>query len=156
MVVDFKTEQGDWSFVKMNSNCTAVDIDCKIYTSIYDVTNGVSGPKISNQEIDISIIGFVKDLTEEDWEQIVDEETQIVKSTHNLFSQEEDIYYLDYQKNSYTIETAEKSGKSLMNSLEVYLENPVSYPENPEDQGCIDAWQHCGERNGSWLLIQYN
>lgn len=177
MVVDFSTEKGNWSFVKLPERFIRDDgwsinqtqLALNIYNSIYD--------RVEDHFIELndlfSVIGFVKDLTEEDWSKVVDS-TIKCNMCDWIGSEEELKTFTDLSDNNishdisyftgcpncttdnYLMNTAKESGESLMDSLEVYLENPVSYPENPEDQGCIDAWQHCGERSGSWLLIQYN
>jgi hypothetical protein len=155
MVIDFNTEQGCYAFVKIDEAVTSIEKIGKynrngklgIYWSFdfYKEPQHILLPK--NQ--DFTIIGFVKDLTEEDWSKVVD-------SIEAPFSKDI-LGYQDYLDFGYCSKnTATESGKSLMGSLEVYLENPYG-KEKPgsEIPRKNVRWIQAEKRVGNWLLIKY-
>jgi hypothetical protein len=115
----------------------------------------------------VRFIGFVKDLTEEQWSEVVDKFGVGVNHQdvweHYIYKD----YVGNYEHEGYL--TATESGKSLMDSLDIYLENPVPQPEvyyDPEipmdsihngfyDQSWVDAYQEAEEKTGNWILIKY-
>jgi hypothetical protein len=122
MKKEFNTTHGEFAFCLFPFN---KQNDCEFtQTFICDYFFNIENKKLN-------LIGFVKDLSEEDWEEIVEQEIQTVKSSHIfLFNKEDDVYYYDYKNKSYTLETAKESGISLMNSLDV-------------------------DNNENWFLIKY-
>ncbi len=143
MKVDFKTSKGNFTFVKLPNGATnptkGLFPPCLWYRDCF-------GYHITDFDIPLKendkMLGFVKDLTEEDWSQIVD---------------------LD------EFNSIMDSVKDLMSKLDIYLVNPISYPEvyyDPEiskdsvhngfyDENWMNEYQKFEELTGNWILIKY-
>jgi len=163
MKVDFKTNNGEFSFVKVS------DLACYINPLngvCYIETKDDSIIKIDTDNKKVEWSNFVKDLTEKDWEQVVDMELGR-ENTGCFVDYTKGKNYLGYWSH-FTFITATESGKSLMNSLEVYLENPYGEhkPSLTEDldfkttkasEFLIEQmkWNKVQERTGNWILIKY-
>lgn len=137
MLIHFTTDNGNFAFVRSFSDLVGKDIV-------------------------FSIIGFVKELKEEDLQGVVDE-TWIGNKTN--------IVYRDYNgSDTWNCNTAKESIKTLMDSLEIYLENPLGNipPHNlglistyPTGNSLMDysllyakKWVEIDARTNEWLLIK--
>jgi len=141
MKVEFKTSQGQFAFLKDNGTLKF------IITKKGVVINGKK----------VKPIGFVKDLTEEQWSEIVDGYASCGVPD-----------FMNYITNEGC--TATESGKSLMDSLEVYTKNPIEKPisvyytsvfsleKNPQEtyRSDLHEYEKAQGRTGNWLLIKYN
>lgn len=159
-VVNFETKQGKFAFVRAPNNfvvqqgysCHQNDIGFTIHNDRFNREEDYF-IRINNQ---FQIIEFAKDLTENQWKEVVD----VVKWTNIHKPNESNLiqYYKDYVKFG-DYNTATMSGKSLMSSLDVYTEHlldliaegkiaylPMKSPE---------WWQNRLEKTGNWLLIKY-
>ena len=93
MIVNFETSKGKFAFVDWTFGYSPVDFK-------YDV------------------IGWTNELSEEDWEEIVDSRTIRITMEHEYFTQ-----YFDYVGKRICKLTATESGKSLMESLNLPMGN---------------------------------
>lgn len=150
MVVDFTTQQGQFSFILIEDNWIDNPNSLQVAMGIEVEMLKVKENYYPSQ---IEVIDFVKDLTEEEWSKVV--YTTFYRNFDGTVDRSS-IKYKNYNgRPDIRFDKAKISGESLMNNLEVYTENPVSQPENPQDESWIEAWQYCGERTGNWLLIKY-
>lgn len=166
MKVEFETSNGRFSFIRYPDNTHDNDYTWSTEEDIaFVLDEGLEENPIKDINVGkCSIIGFVKDLTEEQWAEVVD------------YIQSERVYrnYIGSLDQAWDCNTATESGKSLMDSLGVCLENPYAdkdgYPnskicsicQNDQtgewqfvDGGLQGLFDTCQERTGSWLLIKY-
>jgi hypothetical protein len=145
MKVEFDTINGKFLIIKCPNNCNKVIVDDILYTSLYDDTNGETICKISNKEIKIGIVGFIKDLTEKDWSNVVDSASTPFINTK---------FYRNYKGGFYdSYANALASSRSLMLKLGVYLDNPKS--PDPDDEYNQHVYEEYEKRVGNWLLLKY-
>lgn len=163
LVIDFETQKGKFTFVKLPAN-TKNRIDLSLNTVMFkSIVNDGNYYLYHYDNNKVSIIGFADDLTEKQWSEIVD------KSENYNYS------FNDYMWKDYIditgwrgFKTATGSGKSLMESLEVHTENPLS-ENRPIPKEDLDfkhdkireferlrmRWLKKQQRTGNWLLIKY-
>jgi hypothetical protein len=156
MIKEFKTTNGNFCFVKLPDNVDKKHVwitDYRPDCLEFYCKNDVCYDRI-RFEHPIEIIGFVEDLENNDWVKIVDSYADC-----NLFD------FMNYITNEGC--SALESGNSLMESLDVYTENPYwcdnSYKNCNEDclETCctcdlIEKWESFDESKiGNWILIKY-
>jgi hypothetical protein len=111
MIVNFETQKGRFAFVSLPNEAKTANKYRRneLYGIYYNGWNWFSDPDYivlsDNYFPEYSIVGFVKDLTEEQWEEVVD------------WNYELQCYYLYPSEKWEGDITATESGKSLIESL---------------------------------------
>jgi hypothetical protein len=154
MKVEFETQHGEFLLVKLPYTSINPDIrSLGPYNVVYFEPSDeeTEFTAVNFYKDKVLIIGFVKDLTEEQWSEVVDSGWYSVNGVR--FDG-----FIDYSKRiegyaDEVILSAVDSGKSLMDSLGVYLKNPKS--PNKEDDYEQYVYNQFEERTGNWLLIKY-
>lgn len=144
MIVNFETPNGKFGFCLAPELAFYVDITLEGVCYVETKDNRVVS--IDTNGLKVESADFVKDLTEKDWSKIV-EETYDYQPTHDAY-----ISYLDDKK---CFSNATESGKSLMESLEIYIENPYGNTSHERDWDMLETWTKAQEKTGNWLLIKY-
>ena len=136
MIVNFETQKGRFAFVSLPDEAKTANKYRRnelygIYYNGYDWFNDPDYIVLSDSYFpEYSIIGFVKDLTEGQWEEVVEEFVDYKNGTLDV----QFFGYKNYQnrefEQSWDFKTATESGKSLIESLNL--------------------------DNGNWLLIRYD
>lgn len=124
MIVEFETSKGKFALVELPYNTFNLDIrSLGMFNIVYFEPSNeeTEFTAVSNYKEKVIIIGLVKDLAEEDWEYVVDKTYyrtflgKIDKSTGKWknYNGRPDIRF----------NTATESGKSLIESLNLSLDN---------------------------------
>ena len=139
-----ETQKGKFLIVDLpdKSQRVHITVSGKLAFFIYNELEG-SLPVVKNFPFKIEQpIGFIKDLTEEDWLNIID-----VHTFYEPWTQypPEDMYF-DYNKDAYQWSpfSATESGHTLLQVNDVLLKNPIPEPEfmdgGPDGGGYDSNW----------------
>jgi hypothetical protein len=158
MIVNFETQKGRFAFVSLPNNTFNVDIrSLGQYNIVYFEPSNkeTEFTAVSDYKEKVSIIGFVKDLAEEQWEEVVDEFVDYENGTLDV----QFFGYNNYQnkefEQNWDFKTATESGKSLTESLDVYVEGDWDWLHNM-GYGIDEQYPELVDRTSNWLLIRYD
>jgi hypothetical protein len=120
MVTNFETNKGKFAFVNLFKENVKIVNPLSIEYLHVEVLNCFLFELKDDKVKNFKTIGFVKDLTEEQWENVIN--TRIIRLSldHAPFMQ-----YFDYVGKLVTKLSAKESGESLLKSLELTSENLI-------------------------------